>query len=87
MAELENIDVSSDVQNEPQIQNESQPSTDKTKVLYDALSPKYKLGTYDEFSKKLQDPTKTIINNTLKFSNLTFYKNPLKQNNYYLNFN
>ena len=53
MAELENIDVPNDVQKEPQIQNELQPITDKTKVLYDALSPKYKLGTFDEFSKKL----------------------------------
>ena len=61
MAELEYIDVPSDVQNEPQIQNEPQPSTDKTKVLYDALSPKYKLGTYDEFSKKLQDPAKRKV--------------------------
>ena len=61
MAELENIDVPNDVQKEPQIQNELQPITDKTKVLYDALSPKYKLGTFDEFSKKLQDPAKRKV--------------------------
>jgi len=31
---------------------------DKTKILYDALSQEYDLGTLDEFSVKLQDPTK-----------------------------
>ena len=31
---------------------------DKIKVLYNELSGKYKLGTYDEFSVKLQDDTK-----------------------------
>jgi len=30
----------------------------KVKVLYDAVSKDYSVGTYDEFSKKLQDPTK-----------------------------
>ena len=39
---------------QPQVE---QP-TDKTKVLYDAVSKKYDVGSYDEFSKKLQDPTK-----------------------------
>ena len=31
---------------------------DKIKVLYDAVSKDYNLGTYDEFTQKLQDPTK-----------------------------
>lgn len=39
---------------EPQVE---QP-TDKTKILYDAVSKKYDVGSYDEFSKKLQDPAK-----------------------------
>jgi len=31
---------------------------DKKKVLYDAVSKEYDLGTYDEFNQKLQDPNK-----------------------------
>jgi len=31
---------------------------DKTKVLYDAVSKDYDIGTFNEFSAKLQDPTK-----------------------------
>jgi len=31
---------------------------DKKKVLYDAVSKDYNIGTFDEFSKKLEDPTK-----------------------------
>ncbi len=31
---------------------------DKVKLLYDAVSKDYDVGSYDEFSKKLQDPTK-----------------------------
>ena len=34
------------------------PVQDKTKVLYDAVSKDYNIGSYDEFSKKLQDPVK-----------------------------
>lgn len=36
----------------------NQNPTDKTKVLYDAVSKDYNIGTFDEFSKKLQDPSK-----------------------------
>jgi hypothetical protein len=32
--------------------------TDKAKLLYDAVSKDYDLGTYDEFQTKLKDPTK-----------------------------
>jgi hypothetical protein len=32
--------------------------TDKAKLLYDAVSKDYDLGTYDEFQAKLKDPTK-----------------------------
>lgn len=39
---------------QPQVQE----PTDKTKILYDAVSKKYDVGSYDEFSKKLQDPAK-----------------------------
>ena len=35
-----------------------QPPVNKTKVLYDAVSKDYNIGTFDEFSKKLQDPSK-----------------------------
>lgn len=35
-----------------------QPNPDKRKILYDAVSKQYDLGTYDEFTKKLEDPTK-----------------------------
>ena len=38
---------------EPQV-----PVQDKTKLLYDAVSKDYDIGTYDDFSKKLQDPIK-----------------------------
>ena len=31
---------------------------DKRKILYDAVSKEYNLGTYDEFNKKLDDPNK-----------------------------
>lgn len=31
---------------------------DKTKILYDAVSQKYDIGSFDDFSKKLQDPSK-----------------------------
>lgn len=34
------------------------PVQDKTKVLYDAVSKDYNIGSYDDFSKKLQDPVK-----------------------------
>lgn len=30
----------------------------KTKVLYDAISQDYDLGTFEEFDQKLKDPTK-----------------------------
>lgn len=35
-----------------------QPSQDKSKVLYDAVSKDYDIGSYDEFSAKLQNPEK-----------------------------
>ena len=35
-----------------------QPKQDKSKVLYDAVSKDYDIGTYDEFKTKLQDPSK-----------------------------
>lgn len=35
-----------------------QPSQDKSKVLYDAVSKDYNIGTYDEFKTKLQSPEK-----------------------------
>ena len=35
-----------------------QDPNDKTKVLYDAVSKDYDIGTYDEFTSKLSDPTK-----------------------------
>jgi len=35
-----------------------QPSQDKSKVLYDAVSKDYDIGTYEEFSAKLQNPEK-----------------------------
>jgi len=35
-----------------------QPSQDKSKVLYDAVSKDYNVGTYDEFKTKLQSPEK-----------------------------
>jgi len=35
-----------------------QNPTDKTKVLYDAVSKDYNVGSFDEFSKKLQNPSK-----------------------------
>lgn len=31
---------------------------DKKKILYDAVSKDYNVGTYDEFVNKLNDPTK-----------------------------
>ena len=34
------------------------PIQDKTKLLYDAVSKDYNIGTYDDFSKKLQDSSK-----------------------------
>src|SRR5436190_15406819 len=34
---------------------------DKAKVLYDAVSKDYDLGTYDEFKTKLQDPSKRKV--------------------------
>jgi DNA repair exonuclease SbcCD ATPase subunit len=40
---------------EPEQQQDPIP---KKKVLYDAVSKKYDLGTYDEFDKKLKDPNK-----------------------------
>lgn len=39
----------------PPLQEES---TSKKKVLYDAISKNYNLGSYEEFDKKLQDPAK-----------------------------
>ena len=35
-----------------------QPSQDKSKILYDAVSKDYDIGSYDEFSSKLQNPEK-----------------------------
>lgn len=35
-----------------------EPKQDKRKVLYDAVSKDYSIGTYDEFVNKLNDPTK-----------------------------
>jgi len=35
-----------------------QPSQDKSKILYDAVSKDYDIGTYEEFSAKLQNPEK-----------------------------
>lgn len=35
-----------------------QPSKDKSKLLYDAVSKDYSIGTYDEFKEKLQSPEK-----------------------------
>ena len=35
-----------------------QPSQDKSKLLYDAVSKDYSIGTYDEFKKKLESPEK-----------------------------
>lgn len=35
-----------------------QPSQDKSKVLYDVVSKDYDIGSYDEFSSKLQNPEK-----------------------------
>jgi len=35
-----------------------QPSQDKSKILYDAVSKDYDIGSYDEFSSKLQSPEK-----------------------------
>lgn len=35
-----------------------QPSKDKSKILYDAVSKDYDIGTYDDFKSKLQDPLK-----------------------------
>ena len=59
MAEIENLDASvSDIQNEPQTQNETQKPIDKTKVIYDAVSKKFNLGDYDEFSKAIQNQEK-----------------------------
>ena len=49
--ELEEIELQ-----EPETQQPDPPS--KKKVLYDAVSKKYDLGTYDEFELKLKDPTK-----------------------------
>ena len=37
---------------------EVQSPPDKTKALYDALSKDYDLGSYDEFSQKIQNPDK-----------------------------
>ncbi|WP_298845504.1 hypothetical protein [uncultured Clostridium sp.] len=34
------------------------PDNDKVKLLYDAVSQNYDVGSYDDFNKKLQDPTK-----------------------------
>lgn len=34
------------------------PNGDKIKVLYDAVSKDYNIGTYDEFNQKLSDPAK-----------------------------
>jgi len=39
-------------------EQQQQDPPSKTKVLYDAVSKKYDLGTFDEFEKKLQDPKK-----------------------------
>ena len=36
----------------------NQNPTDKTKILYNAVSKDYNVGSFDEFSKKLQDPSK-----------------------------
>jgi len=36
----------------------SQDPINKTKILYDAVSKDYNVGSFDEFSKKLQDPSK-----------------------------
>ncbi len=38
-----------------------QPKKDKTKILYDAVSEEYNLGSYEEFSTKLQDPEKRKV--------------------------
>lgn len=38
-----------------------QPTKDKTKVLYEAVSKEYDLGTYDEFKAKLADPEKRKV--------------------------
>lgn len=35
-----------------------EPTQDKTKILYDAVSKDYSIGTYDEFKAKLQSPEK-----------------------------
>lgn len=35
-----------------------QSPPDKTKILYDAVSKKYNVGSYDEFKTKLQDQAK-----------------------------
>jgi hypothetical protein len=35
-----------------------QPTPDKSKILYDAVSKDYNVGTYDEFKTKLQSPEK-----------------------------
>jgi hypothetical protein len=35
-----------------------QPAKDKSKILYDAVSKNYDLGTYEEFKVKLQNPEK-----------------------------
>ena len=35
-----------------------EPKQDKRKLLYDAVSKDYSVGTYDEFVNKLNDPTK-----------------------------
>lgn len=50
---VEEIDVQ-----EPEQQQQDPTPKPKKKVLYEAVSKKYDLGTYDEFEKKLQDPAK-----------------------------
>jgi hypothetical protein len=37
---------------------DNQDPINKTKILYDAVSKSYNVGSFDEFSKKLQDPSK-----------------------------
>jgi hypothetical protein len=45
--------MTEDLNIEPQV-----PMQDKAKLLYDAVSKDYNIGTYDEFYKKIQDPIK-----------------------------
>lgn len=45
-------------QQDPPMKGNQPPPADKTRVLYDAVSKEYNIGTYDEFKGKLQDPAK-----------------------------